>query len=82
MQLIYTFLALLGGFLVIGTIAAVRIDRRPEKHEDETEDYVYFTTASKSEEAFYLVQYVCGEADYESYQPQFLSWAEQSGFEE
>ena len=38
MRLIYTFLALLGGFLVIGTIAAVRIDRHPEKHEYEAEN--------------------------------------------
>ena len=38
MQLIYTFLALLGGFLVIGTIAAVRIDRHPEEHEYEAEN--------------------------------------------
>ena len=38
MQLIYTFLALLGGFLIIGTIAAVYIDRHPEKRESKPEE--------------------------------------------
>lgn len=35
MKLIVIFAVLLGGFLIIGTIAAVHIDRHPEKHEDE-----------------------------------------------
>ena len=35
MSVIYAILAMLGGFLIIGTIAAVHIDRHPEEHEDE-----------------------------------------------
>lgn len=35
MKLIVIFAVLLGGFLIIGTIAAVHIDRHPEEHEDE-----------------------------------------------
>lgn len=38
MQLIYTFLALLGGFLIIGTIAAVHINRHPEERESKPEE--------------------------------------------
>lgn len=38
MQLVGIFIALLIGFLVIGTIAAVHIDRHPEEHENEPEE--------------------------------------------
>ncbi len=52
MQLVYTFLALLGGFLVIGTIAAVHIDRHPEKHEDEAEDIPRVVVSQKVPSVF------------------------------
>ena len=38
MKLILIFAVLLGGFLIIGTIAAVYIDRHPEEHENEPEE--------------------------------------------
>ncbi len=38
MKLILIFAVLLGGFLIIGTIAAVHIDRHPEEHENEPEE--------------------------------------------
>ena len=38
MKLILIFAVLLGGFLIIGTIAAVHIDRHPEEHEHEPEE--------------------------------------------
>ena len=38
MSVIYAILAMFGGFLIIGTIAAVHIDRHPEEHENEPEE--------------------------------------------
>ena len=38
MKLIMIFAVLLGGFLIIGTIAAVHIDRHPEERENEPEE--------------------------------------------
>lgn len=38
MDLIVLFAVLFGGILMIGTIAAVHIDRHPEEHENEPEE--------------------------------------------
>lgn len=38
MKLIVIFAVLLGGFMIIGIIAAVHIDRHPEEHENEPEE--------------------------------------------
>ena len=38
MQIIYTFLALLGGLMVVGTIIAVSFDRHRDETEDEPEE--------------------------------------------
>ena len=38
MSVIYAILAMFGGFIVIGTVAAVCIDHRPDEHTDEPEE--------------------------------------------
>lgn len=35
MSVIYAILAMFGGFMIIGIIAAVHIDRHPEEHDEE-----------------------------------------------
>ncbi len=52
MQLIYTFLALLGGFLVIGTVAAVIIEQHPEEHEDKAEEVPRVVVSQKVPSVF------------------------------
>lgn len=43
-------------------------------------DYVYLSAMYKANDAFWTVQFVCAEADYEEYRPQFITWAKSVKF--
>ena len=43
-------------------------------------DYVYLCAMYKAEDAFWTVQFVCTEEDYEEYRPQFITWAKSVKF--
>ncbi len=44
-------------------------------NEAKAKTFTYLTTAYKASDAFYMVQFVCEDNEYETYKPQFMEWA-------
>ncbi len=44
-------------------------------NESKAKNFTYLTTAFKASDAFYTVQFVCEDLEYEVYKPQFMEWA-------
>lgn len=52
MSVICAILAMFGGFIVIGTVAAVCIDRRPDERKDEPEELTRVIVTQKVPSVF------------------------------
>ncbi len=44
-------------------------------NEKKNKTFTYLTTAYKASDAFYMVQFVCEDKEYETYKPLFMEWA-------
>ena len=48
--------------------------------ESRGKNFVCLNAMYKAEDAFWIIEFVCAEADYEEYRPQFIEWAKSVKF--